>query len=340
MAEPPEPRKVIGTFHKTGSVLWQLICEKAVAEGVFDCWNLTKGPEAPTAEVILSLHAHTTTSLLAEHASPLSPQDRWVVCIRDPRDLVISAAHYHAVTKERWCHVPHKEFAGLTYQEKLNSFGTLSDKLLFEMDNSAGRAIRNMTRMRKELPDDIAHFVKLEHLLEDTGLRAFGDAFAFLGFDPGRIVDLLAIAVECSFFADPSALTRSKHARAGAVAEFTGVFDYSTTRRFEDLFPDSLAVLGYPEDGLSPRVSSQLTGRTDAKGRFWPGRRPQSEYQARIDDLNDRIDALSDRLNKEFRTRQDITRQRNEALETLDRLQHRTASQWIQTLRDRFPGRR
>ncbi len=269
-------RKIIGTFHKTGSVLWQVICQQAEKEGVFRHSRLS-GPEFdPRAEVVLSQHAHDTRTLLEKHQAPLQRSDRWVVCLRDPRDLIISAAHYHGVTHEKWCHVPYEQFGGMTYQEKINSYTALADKLRFEMENSAGRAILNMLAMRAVLSGPEAHFVRLEDLLQDTELAAYRACFAHLGFDPGRIVDLLAIAVERSFFSDPKALGRNKHARAGQVAEFKEVFDDALHTAFDAHFPGSLDALGYPAEGCSPKPTTFYANpRSDAQGRLWPARQPK-----------------------------------------------------------------
>lgn len=293
MASDISRRRIIGTFHKTGSVLWQTICQKASREGVFRHWHLTEGEADPSAEVVLSLHAHRTTSILASAGRPVTDMDLWLVSIRDPRDLIISAAHYHGITHEAWCHRPVPEFGGLTYQEKINSFPKMSDRFLFEMEHSAGNAIRGMTALGRELADRAALFVKLEDLLVDRQLEVFRRSFAFLGFSSGQLADLLAIAVEASFFSDPNAVARSTHARAGRVAEFREVFDDRVMARFGSLFPDALEVLGYPSEGM-PEVAEVSSG---ARGRTWPNRRPADE--ARIARLKAEVAGLSERLKAE-----------------------------------------
>ena len=298
MAKEDARRGIIGTFHKTGSVLWQRICEAAGREGVFRHWNLDLGDADPGAEVVLSLHAHRARSLLAEAGRPVTKRDRWLISIRDPRDLILSAAHYHGTTKEAWCHRPLAEFGGQSYQEKINSYSNLSDRFLFEMENSAGRAIRNMTAMRRELRDETALFVRLEDLLQDRDLETFRASFAFLGFEAGQLADLLAIAVEASFFSDPRALKRSTHARAGRVAEFQEAFDDRVLARFHAVFPDSLSVLGYPEAGVPSRPEAP----PGAGVRNWPARRPPDEFRAKIARLEDEVQALSARLDARQRS--------------------------------------
>ena len=50
--------------------------------------------------------------------------DRFFHLIRDPRDVIISAAHYHTKTDEPGFHVARDKFDGQTYQQKINGLGS------------------------------------------------------------------------------------------------------------------------------------------------------------------------------------------------------------------------
>ena len=94
---------------------------------------------------------------------------RGVRMIRDPRDVAISAASYHARASEPWLHVPREKFGGLTYQQKNRSFSTLKEKILFELDNSHRRMVRQMVSFNDQ---GVFCDAKYEDLIDDTSLTA------------------------------------------------------------------------------------------------------------------------------------------------------------------------
>jgi hypothetical protein len=64
--------------------------------------------------------------------------------IRDPRDVIVSGCFYHQSAEEAWLQVPQRRLGGLSYQEKLRSYASFDDQLLFEMENPGVHTIRQM----------------------------------------------------------------------------------------------------------------------------------------------------------------------------------------------------
>ena len=69
---------------------------------------------------------------------------RGVHLIRDPRDVVISGCFFNLRSDEKWLQRPREDFQGLTYQQKINSFDSFDDQLIFEMENVAANQISAM----------------------------------------------------------------------------------------------------------------------------------------------------------------------------------------------------
>ncbi|MEM1276720.1 MAG: hypothetical protein AAGH74_09345 [Pseudomonadota bacterium] len=266
-------RKIIGTFHKTGTNLWKPICWQAHREGVFRLWDLDTEVDYQNETAVCTDSAHSLEARLKEHSASLDTLDRLSICIRDPRDVIVSSAYYHCKTSEEWCHAPDKRFGGLTYQEKINSYENRQDQFLFEMENVGHFTISSMTKTKGRFDGQNCIFCRLEDLSHDYKLEKFHEVYSFLNFNPGQIVDLLAISLENSLFAKPDGVKQHHHARSISTAQFLREFEDRTRDRFNELFPDSVAKLGYPEDGLEIQAPDNYSYSTDEDGSLLPRRR-------------------------------------------------------------------
>ena len=86
---------------------------------------------------------------LGEHKHLLDRENvRVLHLIRDPRDVVISAMHYHKASRETWLHEPIPGYDNLTYQRALRSLPTRFAQYVFEMDNSSASTLRDMASCR------------------------------------------------------------------------------------------------------------------------------------------------------------------------------------------------
>ena len=136
---------VVATHHKTGTV-WMSTVFRAIARRLganyVDFWTqygrLDRALKAP---FILLNH----NSIFSRHASQLRREDvRVLHLIRDPRDVLISAMHYHKKADEPWLREKVSGSKEAPYQQRLNSFATVHEQYLFELENATGSTIEAM----------------------------------------------------------------------------------------------------------------------------------------------------------------------------------------------------
>lgn len=240
--EPAFPQQaLVGTFHKTGTVLIKSILRQ---------FGLLYGtPFVDLANDGLP-DIDTPWDVAVEHHSKfeeygLDPaQFPSVVLIRDPRDIIVSSVKYHLSSSERWLHVAKEKFGGLTYQEKLNSLETNEERYLFELQQSAGRGIQGMI----DLKDNPAHqetlFLKLEDLMTDKTLSVYHQFFNHLGLNPAFLPLALAVAYDRSIFS--AGFQKPAHITSGKTGVWHDVLPQSVVEEFNRLYPDAPAKLGYP----------------------------------------------------------------------------------------------
>ena len=237
--QPSSVRRYIGTFHKSGTALFESILVGARAEGLLTPWLFHEGPEPDHWDIGFDYHTKTLTNTL----EPDPDKARYVVCVRDPRDLVISATYYHARSdEEAWLLEPKPEFGGLSYQQKINSYPNMADRFLFEMENASYWQIFEMGRVPQDQPS--LRMTRLETLVQDYELWEFHRIFSHLRFDANAIVALLRLALDNSLFS--GRVAPSIHARSGKPAQYLKEFDDRTMARFKEIFGNVAERLGYP----------------------------------------------------------------------------------------------
>jgi hypothetical protein len=169
---------------------------------------------------------------------------RGVHMIRDPRDVVISACFYHQTSGEAWLHIKRRRFGGLTYQEKLNSYPSIDDRLFFEMEHSSLITIREIWGWNYANPDFLE--LRYEDLVVDTELKLFERLFEFLRLPRGMSGQALDIARRNSLFS--GGVSDTAHIRSGQPRQWPGFFKAQHSERFLQLFGKCLIDLGYEAD--------------------------------------------------------------------------------------------
>jgi hypothetical protein len=230
---------LIGAHHKTGSewmkaIFWKL----SMLYGYIFCAN-TPGATIPDHFCIL-FDNHSRFDLASLDKRPY----RGLHLIRDPRDVIISGCYYHQKSGEPWLHVKREEYGGMTYQEKLLSFSSMRDRLLFEMEGAAARTITDMYHWNYQNPSFFE--VKYEDLIVDYDLLLFHQIFSFLGFGGELIPKTLDLAWKNSLFSNR--LAPNLHRRSGQPSQWRQHFEPCHKQRFDELFDDVLVKLGYERD--------------------------------------------------------------------------------------------
>lgn len=235
------PKILIATHHKVGTVLMKSIFSQIAEDFDLSFCSFARNRDIKRANESDILFDHS--SLFRGLSLDAFPMKRGMHIVRDPRMIVVSSAYYHQTAREPWLHVSLPEFSGMTYQEKIRSLTSDTDKFIFEMQNSSGRTLRNL-RSFMSLPHPWCLDVKLEVLMTDTQLTTYEQIFNFLGFSGSDLYQCLTIAYRKSVFHPDF---KSRHARTRK-PETSGIyFTQAVEDVFQEKFGDLPALLGYPD---------------------------------------------------------------------------------------------
>jgi hypothetical protein len=248
---------LIGTHHKTGTVWMSGVFREIsyrLAGPYLDvndlgaAWRDTELKATALREFISQAHRNAIVFDGYSRFPDLSLVDpdfvahfRGIRMIRDPRDVAISAASYHARATEPWLHVPQDKFGGLTYQQKNRTFSTLREKILFELDNSHRRTVRQMVGFDQQ---SVFRDVRYEDLIDDRNLTAWREILSHLGFEEHELEPALEAVRAKSLFAGGQ--HHGFHVTSGAKQQWRTVFDQELLKNYTARFGDELVKLGYP----------------------------------------------------------------------------------------------
>jgi hypothetical protein len=235
------PLIVICTHHKTGSV-WMANIFRAIRRHE-KLQIHTKAQADLPAGTDVFLQDHSRVDLAALKARFPKRGVRALHVIRDPRDVVISGCFYHVKTVERWANNPRKEFSGKSYREAISALPSDHAKLVFEMDHTAGKTIREM--LAWDYHNDLVHEARYENLIVDHDLAHFKPIMAFLGFEGERLETALKFVRELSLFGGAAGTDPADHIRSGEGRQWVRTFTPELKAEFNARFPDALQRLGY-----------------------------------------------------------------------------------------------
>lgn len=234
---------VIATHHKTGTV-WMDGVFKAIAGDLGARYVNFRSEPVKSADLEHGPFVlFSYDSDLGEFASLLDRQDvRILHLIRDPRDVLISAMHYHKASRESWLHEPIPGYDNLTYQRMLQTLPTKDAQYVFEMENSSASTFRDMIEWNYGRANCFE--ARYEGLRQDTDLAIWQRIMTFLGFDAEEQAAGSRRFWQNSLFGGLSRLG-NKHVRSGAVAQWQREFTPELATAFLKRFPGLLQTLGY-----------------------------------------------------------------------------------------------
>jgi hypothetical protein len=234
---------VVATHHKTGTV-WMDGVFKAIAGDLGVRYINFRTEYGRLKELVRSPFVlFCYDSDFGDHAALLDQQDVKIVhLIRDPRDVVISAMHYHKASRERWLHEPIPGYDDLTYQRALQRLPTRFEKYVFEMENSSASTLRDMAQWHYGRANCFE--ARYEDLRQDSGLAYWRQITAFLGLDAAEQTVANRRFWQNSLFGGLSRLG-NQHVRSGAVAQWRREFTPELAQAFLNRFPGLLQSLGY-----------------------------------------------------------------------------------------------
>ncbi|MEP2943537.1 MAG: sulfotransferase domain-containing protein [Hyphomicrobiales bacterium] len=230
-------KSYIGTFHKTGTVLFGGILRRAEKSNLLVPWYMHKASKPKKWTIGFDYTSIKLMELMKDNQT----NSKYVICIRDPRDVIVSGAYYHTKSNEKWLHIPQKRFNGLTYQEKINSYMNMSDKFLFEMDYNAALTINDMLKVPQNKEN--VYITKLENLVQDYNLREYTKVYTALGFSGDLIAQLLLVSYNNSLFSGNVKI--EGHVRSGKPKQYISEFSDTVLKRYYEIYGDSALKLGY-----------------------------------------------------------------------------------------------
>ena len=263
---------VVATHHKTGTV-WMDRVFKAMASDLGARYVNFRSEHVELADLdggpfILFSY----DSDLGDCVSLLDREDvRILHLIRDPRDVLISAMHYHKASRESWLHEPIPGYDNLTYQRALQNLPTKFAQYVFEMDNCSASTFRDMVNWRYGRANCFE--ARYEDLRQDTQLVTWQYIMAFLGFDAEEQAIGRRRFWQNSLFGSVTRLG-NKHVRSGAVEQWRREFTPDLGAAFLKRFPGTLQSLGYETSDAwilelqEPSVQGVFSGLRDLAARY------------------------------------------------------------------------
>lgn len=228
---------LVGTHHKSGTVWMSNIFIRICQEYRL---NFFDGRQK---ELPRDFHVFFQDHSLFDFGRLQTPY-RGLHLIRDPRDVIVSGCLFHQRSDEAWLHIKRHDLGGVSYSEKINSYRSLDDQIMFEMEHAGLEGIQGMLAWNYATPEFIE--VKYEDLIEDVDLMLFHRIFSFLGFPGKCIPQLLEIAYAASMFSGN--VSKSVHVRSGKARQWEEYFNRRHKTRFVELFGDALVRLGYEKN--------------------------------------------------------------------------------------------
>jgi len=209
---------IIGSYHKTGSVLFKAIWD-----------NYSKDKEIK--------HCNNFFRISDDEIKGT----KCVVIIRHPMEIIMSGVRYHQTTTEKWCNIPDEKYNNKTYKEYLKNLSE-DDKIIFEMDNIAYNTITNIYNdvKNRNFNNNIL-FIKIEDLYDEKNIPIICEKIQ-KHLDSSIKIDINKL--EKSF----SKCLKISYHRTNTKNEYTynKYFNSEHIEYFNKLFPeDTLEVLGY-----------------------------------------------------------------------------------------------
>ena len=247
MTAPAAPVRLIciGTHHKTGT-LWMRWVFRAMCYKLGLPFGFGKTAAADEGRNVI---AHWSSDFAPE---TLSRGDmRGLHLIRDPRDVLISGARYHARVpdaREPQLASPDPALGGKSYLAHMRSLPDLAAQLRFEM---AGRHAQTMSEMTAwDYSRDTFAEIRYEDLMADQDGALFADILHFLGFDAEAIDIGRACFLDHSLFGsmthrDRIGETLDIHIDSGAPARWRDELPRAIAEDYAETFGADLVALGY-----------------------------------------------------------------------------------------------
>jgi hypothetical protein len=161
---------------------------------------------------------------------------------RDPRDLLVSSAHYHLKSSEKWLHEEgHWGLHGTTYQQELLALNTMEERLLFEIDHAGGGNIKQMASWDYSRPEFVE--LRYEAIVAPDGFRYFRESLDQSGLF--ELNECMLLEKLFRIFSTQGVLAHKRHIRNPRPSQWKESFTPAVEDRFHKRFGQALNKLGY-----------------------------------------------------------------------------------------------
>jgi hypothetical protein len=236
--------RCVGTYHKTGTV-WMRNVFRDAAEILGTVSKSIKKSEKlsdiDSSYIYLQDHCLFPDQLYGLRI-------RGIRIIRDPRDVVISGAHYHVRSDEPWLSVREDVPGALSYSETINGYEDWEDRYLYEMRMVGGQTIRQMIDAEGDTAR--ADFIKqnfltirYEDMIGAHGYLSFAKICSYLKLPYETI--LPAFEKNSLHNAD---VRKTSHVTSGKGGQWREKFSRRVAEEFAAHYQYALEALGYERD--------------------------------------------------------------------------------------------
>ncbi len=260
----PPPHIFIATHHKAGTVWMESTFRRACKHNAYEfihlntdepAWTIRPDKRAfmlaemarigadPGARAVY-FDFHATTPDLSD-----IPNARGLHFIRDPRDMLISAVHYHQRSDEIWLDIPRSRWGGMTFRDKLLSYDDFNDRLRLELDTHMGDEIQRMAAFADRPDHDrVFRTVRYEELVADEHMTLFHDLCVHLDIRGLELVNALRAFWNLSIFGglrEQHERGTHRHIRHGGPQQWRESLQDSSIALIHDRVGDAIEKLGY-----------------------------------------------------------------------------------------------
>ena len=213
---------IIGSYHKTGSVLFSNIWK--------DYFNKKQ--------------YYKDYNNFNSVTNDMIKNNKCIVLIRNPYEIIMSGVRYHQITNEKWCNIKDTKYNGLSYKKYIQKLN-FNDKIIFEMENCAYKTINAIYNdMKNRNFNNNILFIKLEDLYEKKNIPNICEKIknhceSFINIDSNKLAYY--------FFKN---LNKSFHrTNKNNSYTFNEYFKEQHINHFNKLFPkDTCKIIGYDNE--------------------------------------------------------------------------------------------
>ena len=175
--------------------------------------------------------------------------------VRDPRDMLVSATHYHQKATEKFLLRPWADQTGTsTYKDHISSLSSFEEKLMFEMGAYTGKVFSEM--MRWPYDAEAHHELHYEDLMADTEMTIFRGILDGAGLTPDEVETCLQALWNNSLFGglatkESQGKVRyegTNHIRSGTAQQWVSSFTPTIAEAFRERYQPLLERYGYETD--------------------------------------------------------------------------------------------